>query len=544
MSFKPTPPFSSGSHSHSPSDDDIRQQLEKILASPEFQNSPRLGDFLRFVVELTLSGRVQEIKGYTVATEVMGRQADFDGSKDTIVRIQAGRLRRALERYYLTIGRQDPIRIDIPKGAYVPVFHLSAEAETEGEASTAALDETVLTIPSGPSVAVLPLLNLTGDPQEEFFVDGLAEEITHELARYQDLRVIAFQSTRRWKGRNLDARKVGRDLNIRFFLEGSLRKQTDLVKFTVRLVDTLSGLQVWGEQYQRQLTPDNLIAWQEEIAQQVAAQIGSEYGIIPRNLSKESRKKPPESLDTYEAILRFYHHVNVLTRKTFEETLPLLEKAVAREPECGLAWSLLAQLYGMNHTLQFSPVQTPLEKALVFASRGVSLEPQNQLVRATMAYLYFRYDDKELFLLEAEKAMALNPHSPLLIGYLGWLLALFNEWDRGLAILKKGMALNPHYPGWFRIAPYFYFYSQSKYLEALQEAQQMHMPQFFWDPLLRAAALARLGREREADQTLAELLRLKPDFPANAPFLIGCYAKNPELADALLDGLRLAGLKI
>ncbi len=271
-----------------------------------------LRDFLRFVVEKTLSGLAQEIKGYTVATEVFGRNADFDAAKDTIVRIQAGRLRRALERYYLTIGRQDLVRIDILKGSYVPTFHLAAREETGVEVSTAALDEAVLTLPSGPSVAVMPLLNLTGDRRQEFFADGLAEEITNELARYQDLRVIAFQSTLRWKGVKLDAREVGRDLNIRFFLEGSIRKEARLIKITVRLVDTVNGMQVWGDQYQRQLRPDKLIALQEEIAQKVAAKIGSEYGIIPRNLSKESRKKPPESLDTYEAFLRFYQHVTDL----------------------------------------------------------------------------------------------------------------------------------------------------------------------------------------------------------------------------------------
>jgi adenylate cyclase len=310
------------------------------------------------------------------------------------------------------------------------------------------------------------------------------------------------------------------------------------------LVDALNGMQVWGDQYQRQLRPDKLIALQEEIAQKVAAKIGSEYGIIPRNLSKESRKKPPESLDTYEAFLQFYHHVNVLTTETFEETRRVLEQAVTREPECGLAWSLLAHLYSMNYTLQFSSLKTPLEKALIFAKKGVSLDSQNQQVRATMAYLYFRHNERDLFRLEAEKAMALNPNSPLLIGYLGWLLALYGEWDRGLAILGKGMELNPHYPGWFRIAPYLFFYHQSKYMEALQEAQQVQMPQFFWDPLLRAAALGQLGREREAAQAVAELLRLKQDFSTNGPFLIGCYVKFKDLADAFLDGLRLAGLKI
>jgi adenylate cyclase len=106
------------------------------------------------------------------------------------------------------------------------------------------------------------------------------------------------------------------------------------------------------------------------------------------------------------------------------------------------------------------------------------------------------------------------------------------------------MELNPHYPGWFRMAPYFYYYRRGRYLEALHEARQFQMPQFFWDPLLRAAVLGQLGRAREAAQAVAELVRLKQDFSANGPFLIGCYVKFKDLADALLEGLRLAGLKI
>ena len=111
----------SGCHS-SLSEAAVRQQLSKILASSDFQTSPMLRDFIRFIVEKTLAGQAQEIKGYTVATQVLGRKADFDAGKDPIVRILAGRLRRALERYYSTQGRQDPVRIDIPKGAYVPMF--------------------------------------------------------------------------------------------------------------------------------------------------------------------------------------------------------------------------------------------------------------------------------------------------------------------------------------------------------------------------------------------------------------------------------------
>ncbi len=537
------PPYDPDSHSGL-SEDAISQQLRKILATPEFQRSAMLSDFLVFIVEQTLAGHAQEIKGYTVATQVLGREADFDAGKDPIVRILAGRLRRALERYYFTRGRQDPVRIDIPKGCYVPTFHLTAGEEAGGEASPAAMNDVVLTLPSGPSVAVMPLLNLTGDRKQEFFADGLAEELTSELARYQDLRVIAYQSTLRWKGKEHDVREVGRDLRVRFLVEGSVRKAARTVKVSIYVIDTFNGLQLWGEQYCRELKADRLIALQEEIARQVVARIGSLFGIIPQTLSRESRKKPPDSLETYEAFLRFYHHVTIMSPQTYSETLSVMEQAVRRNPESGLAWSFLAFLYGQSYSLQFSPMESPLEEALVAARKGAVLEPENQLARTALAHVYFFHNDRELFLSEAEIALALNPNAPAPIGFLGWLLALFGEWERGLAILKKGKELNPHYPGWFHMAPFFYLYLQERYEEAYQEALAFQMPQLFWDPLLRAAALGRLGREQEGTQAMAELLHLRPDFPSVGPFLISCYAKFPHLIHGLLDGLRLAGLKI
>ncbi|AEB10189.1 adenylate cyclase [Desulfobacca acetoxidans] len=526
-----------------PPEEAIRQQLGKILISPQFVGSLNLQNFLRFIVEKTLAGGGAEIKGYTVATQVLGRKADFDPNLDPIVRIMAGRLRRALEQYYQVQGQSDAVIIDVPRGAYVPVFCSSSRQEDAGEVTLKILKEQIWALPPGPSVAVMPLRNLTGDRKQEFFADGLAEEITNELARYQDLRVIAFQSTLYWKGKEHDVREVGRDLNVRFLVEGSIRKAARTVKIAINVIDTLNGLRLWGEQYHRELRADSLIALQEEIALQVAARIGSLYGIIPQTLSRESRKKPPDSLKTYEAFLHFYHHVTILSPQTFAETLKVLERAVTRDPDSGLAWSLLAFVYSQSYSLQLAPLESPLEQSLVAAQKGAALEPENQLARVALANVYFFRNDRELFLSEAETALALNPNAPTPIGFLGWLLALLGDWERGLTILEKGMALNPHFPGWFRMAPFFYYYLQDSCEEAYQEALAFRMPQLFWDPLLRAAVLGRLGREGEGAQALAELLHLKPDFPTGARFLISCYAKFPYLVEGLLDGLRLVGLK-
>jgi adenylate cyclase len=527
----------------SPSEEGIRQQLQKILNSSQFVNSPNLITFLRFIVEKTLSGESGEIKGYTVATQVLGRKADFDPNLDPIVRIMAGRLRRALEQYYQVEGKSDAVVIEVPKGSYVPVFLPVSKQAGASVVMPEAPQEPILALPSGPSVAVMPLLNLTGDRKQEYFTEGLAEELTSELARYQELRVIAYESTRRWKGKKIDPRVAGQDLGVRFLVEGSIRKDAKTVKIDLHVVDTQNGQRVWGEHYCRELKADSLIALQEEIARQVAARIGSLYGLILQTLSRESRRKPPESFETYDAFLQFYHHVTIMSPQTFAETLKVLKHAVARDPDSGLAWSLLAFLYGQSYALQFSPIDFPLEQALVAAQKGALLEPQNQLVRAALAQMYFFRNERRLFLLEAETALALNPNAPAIIGFLGWLLALYGEWERGLAILKKGRELNPHYPGWFHLAPFFYYYLHERFEEAYQEARAFQMPQLFWDPLLRAAALGWLGREKEGAGALAELLLLRPDFPAAGPFLISCYAKFPDLIEGLLDGLRQASLK-
>jgi adenylate cyclase len=330
---------------------------------------------------------------------------------------------------------------------------------------------------------------------------------------------------------------------VRFLVEGSIRKDAKTVKLDLHLVDTQNGQRVWGEQFCRELKADNLIALQEEIARQVAARLGSLYGIILQTLSRESRRKPPESLETYEAFLRFYHHATILSPQTFAETFRVLEQASRREPESGFAWSLLAFLYGQSYSLQLAPLESPLEQALGAARKGMALEPDNQIARAALAHVYFFCNERELFLTEAETAVALNPNAPGIIGFLGWLLALYGEWERGLAILEKGKELNPHYPGWFHLAPFCYYYLQGSYEEAYQEALAFQMPQLFWDPLLRAAALGRLGREPEGTRALAELLHLRPDFPTAGPFLISCYVKFDYLVEGLLEGLRLVGLK-
>jgi adenylate cyclase len=523
-----------------PAPKDIRAQLERILQSNEFRGSDKQKKFLTFIIDETLEDRTSQLKGYTIAVAVYGRAKTFDPQVDPIVRVEAGRLRRALEHYYLTAGKNDPLRIKIPIGGYKPTFQRNSL--TPSKTQSQAIEQQDRGLTTGPSIAVMPLLNLSSDEDQTYFADGLTEELTSELARYQEFKVIASQSTMQFKDRNDDPSKVGRDLGVRFLLAGSIQKDSKTVKIAVRLIDVFTKAQIWGESYKRDLTAADLIELQEEITSRIVGIIADQFGLISRKLSKESAKKSPTELKAYDAILRFYHYETVLTASAFAKALAALEQAIDIDPEYGLAWAMLGHLHADNHALGFCEIEAPLEKALTFAQKGVALEPHNQFARDALTLVYFHQGNKDHFLQHAEETLVLNPNSPYVVGVAGWHMALFGEWDRGLALLKKGMKLNPYHPSWFHLAPYMDYYFRGEYEKAFSEALKFNFSGLYLDPVMRAAALSQLGRQKEAQTAIRELRKLEPDFATRGRWLIRRYVKVDDLVHKIIEGLQKAGL--
>jgi TolB-like protein len=524
-----------------PAPEAVRNQLERILQNAKFRGSNKQRKFLSFVVNETLEDKVSQIKAYTIAVAVYERAETFDPQIDPIVRVEAGRLRRALEHYYLTAGKNDPVIIKIPKGSYVPTFQTIEKQPTQ----------TIAPTPEGkhsksmrvPKIAVMPLLNLTGDEKQDYFVDGLTEELTAELARYQGFKVIASQSTMRFKGQVFDPDKIRNDLGVDFFLTGSVRIGKQKLKVMIQVIDASVDMKIWVESYKRDLTAFDLIAIQEEIAQNVVGSIADQYGFITRKLSREARKKVPADLKAYDAILRFYHYETVLTPAAFEDAMTALKLAIKLDPEYGLAWAMLAHLHADNYALGFCEINAPLEKALTFAQKGVALSPGNQFVHDALTLVYFHRGNKKLFLKSVEETIALNPNSPYIIGVAGWHMALYGEWDRGLKFLKKGIKLNPYHPSWFHLVTFMDYYRRGEFENAFAEALKFNYPELFWDPLMRAVALSQMGKKSEAKTTVSQLLNLEPDFITKGRYLINRYVKIDAIIDGIVKDLQKAGLK-
>lgn len=526
-----------------PTDELVQGQLQQILESPEFHATRQQREFLQFVVCETLAGHADEIKGFTVATRVFGRREDFDQATDPIVSIQANRLRRSLERYYLVAGQQDPLRIDIPKGTYVPTFHersaiapnrscgcdnlpaagRDAHRETGGEGAW-------------PTVLCVPFENLANDSESNHLAIGLATELAMELARFQDIRVL-MESPDRRGGRSTA-------INPRFEVHGSLQKDRKEVRVAVQLIDTTTGIQLWSDVHRSPFEAAKLITFQEEVARAVAGKISCEDGVIIRALSTESKNKPPAQLKTFEAVLRYYEYDQTFTPESFSRAMEALERASAIEPTCSQVWSMLGRLYGNIFSFDIPGFDKPLEKAVAYAKKGVWLNPRDQRARAILSYAWMLGNELPAARAEAERALSLNPNSLFFLDNIGYLLTLLGDWDRGPELIRKAIRLNPYYKPHVHYTLWINEMRQENYQQAHLEILNLQSSELFWDPLARAATLGYLGREAEGRQAVKTLLQLKPDFPERGRTLIGYYIKFEEIAERVIEGLRAAGLEM
>ncbi|MCL7938622.1 MAG: hypothetical protein M8844_10700 [marine benthic group bacterium] len=524
--------------------DQIRAQLQKILDHPEFQATERLRDFLRFVVEETLAGRSAGLKGYTVATRVFGRNESFDPSSDPIVRIEAGRLRRVLERYYLVAGERDPIRIDIPKGRYVPRFTRHAQPRTRAT-DRPVIDPERLPLPEdGPTIAVLPFRDLTGDPERAFFLSGLVEELVNEVNHYESVIAIPCQQAEVGvDGGRIIAPPVEPG-EARFILGGSVRRDDEELKIAAQLTDTATVRQIWGESYRVTLEPGQMLAAQEELAQDMMAAIADEYGVIAQRLTRESIQVPPSELGTYDALLRYHHYMLLMTPEAYEEAFEALSEATRAEPQYGPTWSALANLHAHAYVFDLPRSDGELPIAIDYARRGATLDPGSQLARTILSYVYLLNGDFDHSRSEAEVALGLNPNSPNYVGTIGYILVFGGEFDRGEQLLRQAQARNPCHPRWFHHALFHVHFGRGEYEQALYEAEVVGHPIAYYDPVLKAAALGMLGRSAEAADTVELILQLKPDIESRAHELLVRTATPMVVRDTLIEGLRSAGLRI
>ncbi len=301
-------------------------------------------------------------------------------------------------------------------------------APESGEAAPSAEESyDPLALPTGPSIAVLPFENMSGDPEQEYFSDGLTEDIITRLTRFPSFFVIARNSTYQYKGQAVDVRQVGRDLGAKYVVEGRVRKSGDSIRVTVQLVDSENGTHLWAETYDRDLTAANLFDIHDEITDSVTATIADARGIIVQAGNAASREKPAENLDAYECWLRLVSYYDFITADRHLDVRNCAERAVRSNPNYSRAWTTLAYAYTDESRFGFNARPNALQRALKAARRAVELDSDDALAHRVLALVYYHQHDLDAFRTEAERAIALNPNNCGVLAGIGAHLAYTGE---------------------------------------------------------------------------------------------------------------------
>ncbi|HVQ32129.1 MAG TPA: hypothetical protein VMV21_21195, partial [Vicinamibacteria bacterium] len=521
----------------------VRQQIEQILGSPDFDAARRSRDFLSFIVEETLAGRGDALTQGSIATRVFERKDDFDALLDPIVRIQAGRLRRSLERYYLLAGKDDAIRVELAKGTYVPTFRkvtvgepVATPVEPQALPSSASSEPAPARAGGWPTLAVVRFEVAVPAPDLLDLTVLLEDKLTAELGRYHDVRVTVRS----------DASEAAPPSGpaARFELLGRVRPKEEGFSVTARLLDRTTGEQLWGDEYETVAKPERWSANASDVGHVIAARVAAENGVIAQALTGEYRRSTHAVGDPYAAILNSYHFFFNRDPQDFAPAVSALQAAVAREPEVGLAWTQLARVYQVNYVFEISDMATPIDEAIAYAYQGVRLHPLSARTRCVLASALLAKGELQAGRDTLDEALRLNPGSLVYLEIIGYLLALLGDWERGIALVRRAMQLNPHHLPHVSVALWADHLRRGELEPAYQVALEYRDPAFFWRSLMRACSLGHLGRTDEAHAQVAELLCEKPDFAARGRFLIGCFIKPDDLQDSVVAGLHKAGLTL
>jgi adenylate cyclase len=387
-----------------------------------------------------------------------------------------------------------------------------------------------------PSIAVLPLVNMSGDPEQEFFADGLTEDVITELSRFHDLLVISRNSTFVYKGKAVKVQEVAREFGVDYILEGSVRKAGDRIRVTVQLIDAETDRHIWAERYDRQL--EDIFAIQDEMTRAIVATLP---GRVEAATHDRAKRKPTDNMAAYECVLaaKVLHHRS--TREDNAEAQRLLNRALALDPNYAHAHAWKACVLGQtwvydwcaDREVTFQQVAAELEITL-------ALDDNDSDVHRILAALNLNRDDHDKAAYHQERALTLNPNYDLVVVQQGELLTWLGRPEEGIDWIKKAMRLNPYHPERFWNHLGRACYCAEKYAEAAEAFSRITRPDYTHHAFL-AATFAQMGNTVAAAAHAAEVLKREPKFSV-AVYLATQHYKQEVDRKRHEAGLLMVGL--
>ena len=523
--------------------DKVQAQLDRITSSPDFVAGKKLGQFLRYVVVQTVNGHPDKITQYAIATEALGYPKAFDPIIVPNVRVLARRLRRALSQYYVTHGCQDPIRIDIPKGTYTPVFldnPAASKAPASSKSPPPAADHTPHRL-SEPSIAVVMFENLDSKDENSFLAKGLTSEILISLTRFSGLTVLGPLDPAEEK--TTDFYKTCHEYNAMFVLEGRVRSQGSKIRITTDMTESSSGATVWGKTFDFDLEKTSLFEIEDRVSSQVAGVVADGMGIIFRKIQTDTYDTYIRINEFTQAVLLYNHMWMTLAPQAFANALLAVNEALDKQPEDALLQALKSNIYYGDVLFELNLVPESRLEMEVLANKAASLDPDLQIARYNRVVQNGFHGRAKQCIEEAQKVVAMNPNHARILAGCAVQTCSVEAYDVGWDLIERAKKLNPHYPSWYHFANYLVHFGNERYEEAWAEAQEIHIEGLYWHPILRAAILGKLGRVKEAAVYIDELVQMKPEFIKRPVETIRLLFVTDKHVEMIFDGLSKSGLE-
>jgi adenylate cyclase len=391
--------------------------------------------------------------------------------------------------------------------------------------------------PGKPSIIVLPFTNMSGDPEQEFFADGLTEDILTDLSRFHELFVISRNTSARYKGKAADVRAVAKECGVQYVVEGSVRRSGNRVRVTVQLIDAEADAHIWAERYDREL--DDIFALQDEVTKAIVATLPGRVAAAARD---RAERKPTENMAAYECVLaaKVLHHRSL--REENAKAQALIERALALDPQYAHAHAWKACILGQQWGYGWCADRAATEKRVVQElETALSLDENDSDVHRILAAVEIVQNNHGKAVYHQQRALALNPNDDLIVVQQGELLTWLGEPEQGIEWIRKAMRLNPFHPPrfWSHLARAYF--AARRYGEAADALQRLAAPDFANLALL-AGCHAALGEAAAARARVEEVAKRKPDFSVERDVVPTLHYKRESDLAHHRDCLLRAGL--
>ncbi len=523
----PSPSFKAGADA-----DLVEHQLAQILASPQFKSAKQMQNFLQYIVRKALAGKSNNLKQYTIAVEALGFPVDFDSDINPVVRIQAGRVRERLEKYYDKEGENDVVIISLPKGNYAPVFEKKARTKKPDQ------EKDGHSIP--PKLAVLCYSDETQDKESNRLLFQVTDTMAMELSHFLFSKlVVSIPHADKKLSRNASIDMHDRyqaDYMLVFYIQQLPKNHHKLL---ARLMDVSDETVLWSESYE--LIDGEPFDEQHAIIGNITAVISDiQQGVMQQHWARRLLEDEDSIPDYYKSQAYYRYYNDDLGLEAFTKATEVCEEFLERHPNDMLSLMIYADYCRRDYVYGYNVIENPLEIGKERAQRAVRLQPNSHEAHYVLAQILFCSNDPIECLTELNLTQDIYQyHSAVLYG-VGFHICLLGHWKEGMEIVQRAMTFSLTFPSWFNITPFLNAYLKKDYDEALSYAIKINTPHIFHAPMARCVCFAQLGMNEKAKKELEELLERYPAFMERGKRLLTRYLGSKDLADKLWGGIEKA----